>query len=253
MLHYTSTGSGQTIVLIHGFCENNTCFNEQVFLLKAHYNLICIDLPGHGLSPLQEPFGIEDIADRVKQVLDTCGVEQCVMMGHSMGGYVTLAFAKKHATYLKGYGLLHSTANTDSEERKNKRDQAIKLIQTKGAAFYVEQFIPPLFAAGTDAVLIKARQQSNANISSTTLITCLTAMKNRPDSHELLHTSKLPVAFIAGGQDAIIPLADMLAQAASVPVAHLTVLPDAAHMGMLEKPTEVTKAIGDFAAFCFGV
>jgi pimeloyl-ACP methyl ester carboxylesterase len=251
MLHYSSYGSGQTIVLIHGFCENSTCFNEQVFLLKDHYNIICIDLPGHGQSAETSSFSMEWVAEQIKEVLETCGVQKCVMIGHSMGGYVTLAFAQKYAAYLKGYGLLHSTANADSEERKAKRDQTIGVIREKGAAFYVEQFIPPLFAAGTDSVLISARQQSNKHISSTTLIACLTAMKNRPDSNALLSSSLLPVAFIAGGKDVIIPVADMLAQAASVPVAQVTCLPDAAHMGMLEKPQEVSKAIRTFADFCF--
>ena len=252
MLHYSSNGSGQTIILIHGFCENSTCFNEQVFLLKGHYRIICIDLPGHGLSAEQSGFSMEDIADQVNDVLDDCGVQQCVMIGHSMGGYVTLAFAKKYAHRLKGYGLLHSTANADSAERMSKRDQAIGLINQKGAAFYVEQFIPPLFAAGIDSELIKARQASNSAISSTTLIACLTAMKNRLDSNSLLVTSKLPVAFMAGANDAIIPMHDMLAQAASVPIAQVTCLTDVAHMGMLEKPQEVAKAISNFSQFCFG-
>jgi pimeloyl-ACP methyl ester carboxylesterase len=252
MLHYSSNGSGQPIVLLHGFCENSTCFNEQVFLLKGHYRIICIDLPGHGLSTEQSDFGMEEIANQVNDVLDACGIQQCVMIGHSMGGYVTLAFAQKYAHRLKGYGLLHSTANADSAERKNKRDQAIGLINQKGAAFYVEQFIPPLYAAGTDSALIKARQTSNLGISSTTLIACLTAMKNRLDNNSLLASSKLPVSFIAGGNDAIIPMHDMLAQAASVPVGQVTCLPEAAHMGMLEKPQEVAKAISNFALFCFG-
>lgn len=251
MLHYSSNGSGPTIVLIHGFCENSTCFNEQVFLLKDRYTIICIDLPGHGLSAEQSEFSISDIALQVKEVLDANAVKQCVMIGHSMGGYVTLAFAQEHSSYLKGYGLLHSTANADSEERKSKREQAINLIVEKGAGFYVEQFIPPLFAAGTDSALIKMRQSSNASLSSTTLIACLTAMKNRLDSNRLLETSKLPVAFIAGANDAIIPIKDMLAQAATVPVAQVTCLVGAAHMGMLEKPQQVTEAIEHFARFCF--
>ncbi len=251
MLHYSSYGSGQTIVLIHGFCENSTCFNEQVFLLKGHYNIICIDLPGHGQSAEQSSFSIEDVAGQVNRVLDVCGVEQCVMIGHSMGGYVTLAYAKKYANRLKGFGLLHSTANADSAERKAKRGQAIGVINEKGATFYVEQFIPPLFADGTNSELIAARQQANAKITSATLIACLTAMKNRPDSNALLSASNMPVAFIAGAKDALIPMHDMLAQAASVPVAQVTCLPDAAHMGMLENPKEVSKAIGDFAGFCF--
>lgn len=253
MLHYSSIGSGPSIVLIHGFCENSTCFNEQVFLLKASHQVICIDLPGHGSSAEQRGFTIDDIARQVNDVLDVCGVTECVMIGHSMGGYVVLSYAKQFSNRLKGFGLLHSTANADSEERKTKRDQAIRLIEQRGAAFYVEQFIPPLFAEGTSTELIQARQSANAQISSTTLITCLTAMKNRLDGHALLQNTKLPVVFIAGGKDVIIPMDDMFAQAASVAVAQVTALPECAHMGMLENPKAVSDSMKSFAEFCYRI
>lgn len=253
MLHYTSTGLGNTIVLIHGFCENSTCFNEQVFLLKDHYNIVTIDLPGHGQSPVIPSFSMADLADEVKAVLDTLGINECVLLGHSMGGYATLAFAKKYTNMLKGFGLMHSTANADNEERKKKRDQGINLVREKGAEIYVRNFIPPLFAPDTPAELIAARQESNKNITAEAVIACLEAMKNRDDSNALVQETNVPMAFFIGKQDALIPEVDMLAQAASAKTANVVYLENAAHMGMLEVPQEVAAGIKSFTEFCFGV
>jgi pimeloyl-ACP methyl ester carboxylesterase len=253
MLHYTSTGLGNTIVLIHGFCENSTCFNEQVFLLKDHYNLVTIDLPGHGQSPVIPSFSMSGLADEIKSVLDTLNINECVMLGHSMGGYATLAFAKKYGNMLKGFGLMHSTANADNEERKKKREQAINLVKEKGAEIYVRNFIPPLFAPDTSKELIEARQLSNNNITAEAVIACLEAMKNRDDSNAFIQETNLPVGFFIGKQDALIPEADMLAQAASSKTAKVVYLEKAAHMGMLEVPQEVVEGIKTFAGFCFGI
>jgi pimeloyl-ACP methyl ester carboxylesterase len=251
MLHYTSNGLGSTIVLIHGFCENSTCFNEQVFLLKDHYTIITIDLPGHGQSPVIPSFSMNDLADEINRVLEAEGVNQCVLIGHSMGGYAALAFAKKFGNKLAGFGLMHSTANADSDERKAKRDQAIAVVTEKGAEIYVHNFIPPLFAANTPNELIAGRQASNDNITAETLVACLTAMKNREDSSMFIIETNLPAAFFVGKQDMIIPEKDMLAQAVSAKVAKVVYLENAAHMGMLEIPAEVADGMKAFADFCF--
>ncbi|MES2558675.1 MAG: alpha/beta hydrolase [Bacteroidota bacterium] len=250
MLHYTTNGVGKTIVLIHGFCENSTCFNEQVFLLKARYNVITIDLPGHGKSPVMTSFSMTDVADEVKKILDVEAVSSCILIGHSMGGYVTLAFAKKYPALLNGFGLLHSTANADNDDRKKKREQAIRLINLNGPEIYLHNFIPPLFAEGFSPAVIAERQTSNETITAEALTACLTAMKNREDNNALLAETNLPVAFIIGKNDALIPAEDMLRQSATAKTTMVTILNEAAHMGMLEEPEKVAEAIQTFAAFC---
>lgn len=251
MLHYTSNGVGNTIVLIHGFCENSTCFNEQVFFLRDHCNVITIDLPGHGKSPEINSFSMEDVADEICEILDAENVSSCVLIGHSMGGYVTLAFAKKYPERLKGFGLVNSTANADSDERKTKREQAIRLIQQTGADVYVHNFIPPLYGEGFSAEIIAQRQATNKHLSAETLIACLTAMKNREDSNNLVAETNLPIAFFTGKKDTLIPMQDVLKQAASAKTAFITLLNDTAHMGMLEEPEKVSSGIQAFASLCF--
>ena len=118
-IHFTDTRKGRCIVLLHGFLESMEIWNEYVKLLSKRYRVICIDLPGHGKS---ENIGyvhtMELMADCVKEVLYSLQITKCVMIGHSMGGYVTLAFAEKHERNLRGFALFHSHAAPDSEEKK---------------------------------------------------------------------------------------------------------------------------------------
>jgi len=251
MLHYTNNGVGNTIVFIHGFCENSTCFQRQVFLLKDNYNVVTIDLPGHGKSPIIPFFTMDDLATEIAKVLDMLMVKSCVMIGHSMGGYATLAFAKKQQRYLKGFGLLHSTAAADNDERKQKREQAITLINKNGAEIYTKNFIPPLFAASSSKELILERQMANAHLSALSLTSCLLSMKNREESNVFIAKTELPIAFIIGKLDALIPEKDMLAQAATVNVSHITYLEHSAHMGMLEEPDKVCEGVSKFVRYCF--
>jgi pimeloyl-ACP methyl ester carboxylesterase len=254
MLHYTIQGNGPFIALIHGFCENSTCFSEQVFLLKQDYTVINIDLPGHGKSAEPaENTRVEDIAENVFSILETCGAEKSLIIGHSMGGYVALAFAKKYSHKLAGFGLLHSTANADNEEKKNKRDQAIQLIQQHGAGIYLRSFIPPLFSEGFSSVIIRQRVESNASISAVTLERCLQALKNRNDSHAFLQQTALPVLFLIGKYDTLIPESDLFLQASKSSVAKIGYLQQSAHMGMLEQPIDVANHIAAFAEYCFTI
>jgi len=252
MLHYTHySGRGNnTIVLLHGFCENSTCF-EQVLSFIAGYNVITIDLPGHGQSPVIAPLSMDRLADEIKAVLDQEKVRQCVLIGHSMGGYATLAFAKKYGSMLKGFGLFHSTAAPDNEERKAKRDQGIRVISEKGGGFYVSGFVPPMFAPGTSKDLIGQRLSENKSIPAEALTACLQAMKERPDSRPFIAGTDLPILFVIGKQDGLMPEKDLLTQAASCKQSKLVYLEHSGHMGMVEEPEKAGEGLRSFAAYCF--
>ena len=252
MLTFQSNGSGKDIVLLHGFCENSTCFNEQVLLLKDHYKVTVIDLPGVAHSPYIEELSMEKCADEVHRTLMHIGISSCLMIGHSMGGYVTLSFAKKYPEFLKGFGLLHSTSNPDSDERRSKRDQAIKVIQDKGHEFYISNFIPPLFASSFNNPMVVERIiNEGKRITSKAIIAQLLSMKFRPSSNDFLKETDLPVLFIAGKHDAIIPVSDVIKQSAYVHKGSLVILPNAAHMGMIEDAEACSEAIKQFASTFF--
>ncbi len=129
---FTDTGKGTAIVLLHGFLENQSMWNALVPVLSQKYRVITIDLLGHGQT---EPMGyiqtMEDNADAVHEVLSSLRLRKAVFIGHSMGGYVALAYAELYPESVKGFVLLNSTAKEDSPERKTNRDRAIIAVKKR--------------------------------------------------------------------------------------------------------------------------
>src|SRR5687768_2464498 len=117
-IHYLSEGEGIPVVLLHGFGEDRRVFENQIAFLKDHCRLIVPDLPGSGKSGVLngEEVSMISYADCVHALLQHEKIARCILLGHSMGGYITLAFAKKYGEELMGFGLLHSTAFADNEE-----------------------------------------------------------------------------------------------------------------------------------------
>jgi len=146
LLNHSSTGNGPVVVLLHGFCENNQIWKFFEQELSKNYWVICPDLPGFGLSRLEtEDSSIEYMADKVYEVLDHYGIRSCTMIGHSLGGYVTLAFAERYVDVLEGIGMFHSTAYADSEERRDARDRSYAFIEEMGVSSFFELFFSSLF------------------------------------------------------------------------------------------------------------
>lgn len=235
MIHYEQAGNGETLVLIHGFCENNTCFDKQVLLLKEHCNVIIPDLPGAGKSPVVTNTTIETMADAIAELLVSLHQKEVTVIGHSMGGYVTLALAKKYPDLVKQFGLLHSTAKPDDDARKQKRDQAARLIAEKGALFYASNFIPPLFKKDTPEELMKPYVDVAETFSAEGLTEALMAMKTRPDSTDFIKTTTKPTFWGIGKFDEIIPEQVMLEQALSAKQSYIAHFNQSAHMSHIEE------------------
>lgn len=247
LYHRISGNSKETIVLIHGFCENHTCFHSIVPSLSKHYKVICPDLPGFGKSEFIENTSMEMMADCLKELLDHLNISKCVMLGHSMGGYVSLAFANKYPEYLSAVGLLHSTALADSDERIEKRKQVIEFIEKNGKNAYIDKFIPTLFR---DKVYHKEACNTLINEAKSGpqqgIIEAVKAMMIRKNQETYLTNTELPVFFGVGKYDAIIPEMDMLKQASRCKQAEICYLEDSAHCGMLEEPEKLSNAIIKF-------
>jgi len=215
--------------------------------LQQNFCVITPDLPGAGFSEAIDSTSMESMADEVYQVLQKENISSCVILGHSMGGYVTLAFAKKYPHLLKAFGLLHSTAYADSEERKIKRIQAIRVIEEKGEDFFVQNFIPPLFSTSfTDKKIIEEFVVEGKRTTQKGLTQALMAMRSRPDSISFLEQTTLPVLFIAGKNDMLIPAKDIFYQSSLCKQSEIIYLENSAHLGFIEEPEKFSNAINDF-------
>lgn len=239
-------GSGPPVILIHGFPLNQVMWDEFTGALTQQYKVYTPDLPGFGGSDLlPAPFSLDQVADTMIRWIEREGIVNSVIIGHSLGGYVTLSMVKKKPSLFAAFGLFHSTAEADSAEKKESRTKAVDFIRRNGVTTFTTNFIEPLFAdpkhPATDVVREIARQASEPAAIGYTL-----AMRDREDRVDVLRSFDRPILFIGGKKDKGIPAEAIERQALLCMHPDLHILPDAAHMGMFEQRAETAKLIGEF-------
>ena len=236
---YRLLGKGKPVVLVHGFGENGEVWRQQVDFLQDDLLLIVPDLPGSGQSEMTDDISMDGLAEVIKLIIDAEVLTlPLVMVGHSMGGYITLAFAKKYPQYLKAFGLFHSTAFADSEEKKATRKKGIEFINKNGAFAFLQSTTPNLFSPFTKDQrpdLIDEFVRGLNNFSAPALVSYYQAMMDRQDTTDLLKTASLPVLFIIGEHDNAIPFPDSLALTHLPEKSYIHILHQSGHMGMLEE------------------
>lgn len=249
-LFYQTNGAGLPVVFLHGFCEDHRVW-ETFYDSFPDCQMICIDVPGFGHSTRSTVPYHGHVADIVAALLKEKGIEECILIGHSMGGYISLAFAEKYGSMLKGLGLIHSSPYADDKKKKAKRLKEKKFIGRHGSEKYVSELIPKLFPkkyASSKIVkqLIKQAQQYTPEGIQDGLI----AMMNRPDRSHVLENIECPVLVIAGEEDIVVPLKKSLSFSAYPSICSMHFLPKVAHMGMFEAPKKCRQILNDFIAFC---
>jgi len=252
-INYTDTGKGPAIVLLHGFLESLEMWDEFAEKLAEDFRVVCIDLPGFGKSGmLGEIHTMETFADSVKTVLDQLKISECVIIGHSMGGYISLVFSEKYPEMLKGLGIFHSHAAEDDPVGKKNRDRGIAAIIQNHVGF-AREFIQDLFAPenvrklSTEINIFKERA---GKISKEAIIAAMAGMRDRTSKLDVLAAIDVPVLFIAGKQDTRIPLKKVMEQVILPKHAELLVLGNVGHMGFLEAKEECFRKIKYFAEYC---
>ncbi len=250
------------IVLLHGFLESLDLFDDPSTSLRAglstklskSFRVISIDLPGHGQTPtLGYMHSMKLMAECAKSVLDSLGIRKYVIVGHSMGGYVALAFAEMFQQNVAGLCLFHSTAMPDSEEKKKDRDRVAEIVMNDHTQF-VSDLIPKLFAKEKITILkeeVAKAKQVALNTSKEGIVAALKGMKERPSRELVLKNANFPVLFIIGKQDAILAWENLLLLAQLPKKSFQLVLEHAGHMGFYEAPEETFKALRKFSSACF--
>jgi pimeloyl-ACP methyl ester carboxylesterase len=255
-LEYNKYGEGFPVILLHGFGEDNTIWNNQIVVLKEFCQLIIPNLQGTGSSPLMQDkslLSIEDMADDIQSLLEKEKITECILLGHSMGGYITLAFAEKYPQYLKGFGLIHSTAYPDSEEKKKNRLKSIDIIEEYGGYSFLKNTIPNLFSVRfkfNNEESVEELIQKSKSFSNTSLQAYCHAMMTRPDRTKVLSNSELPILLVAGTEDIAAPLKDLKEQSLLSKMIEFHILERVGHMGMWEAPQEINQLALSFIKLC---
>ena len=250
-IYYSKQGSGaKTIVLVHGYPQNGIVFDKQVAFLQQHFTVLVPDLPGAGQSEYNEALTtIDDFADAVNAVIEKENINECYLFGHSMGGYITLAFAEKYPDKLKGFGLIHSHALADDEEKIEGRKKTIQSLKQYGSEPFVKTMVPGLF---TEANQTKLKTEIDTlidhfkTITKEAVIRFTEIMISRPDRTGVLKNAHVPVLFILGEEDNSAKLDVVLPQTHLADETFIKIFSDVAHMGMIEEPDGVNETILDF-------
>lgn len=233
------------VVLLHGYLETSAVWSEFAGLLRP-LRVVVFDLPGNGLSGTNEENTMEFMADVTAEVMTHCGIESATIAGHSMGGYVALAFAEKYPERIERLCLFHSTPNPDSEEKKLHRDREIALMEAGKLGAVLKVSVPNMFAAGNAAKMRAeiTKISANAMVSDIEgIVACLKGMKSRKDMNDFLATFDKPLLMVFGRRDNYISEETARALTEKFPKARVATLENSGHAGFLEEPADAALAL----------
>ncbi len=250
-MEYDDVGQGRPLVLLHAFPLAGAMWRPQVEALRGSYRLIVPDQRGFGgTGGFEDAPSLERMADDVASLLDGLSITEPVVLGGlSMGGYVALAFARRHAARLRGLLLADTRAEADTPEGKANRDTLIRFAETHSAADVIEQMLPKMVSAETrrhrPEVVEEVRRIASAQTPSG-IIGALRAMRDRPDATDLLSALTVPTLVIVGSEDALTPPSLAEGLASRLPQARLVKIPAAGHLANLEQPQAFNQAMESF-------
>lgn len=211
-IYYTTQGEGNPIVLLHGFLESSSIWESFVTEFGKRRQIICIDLPGHGKSEtLAEEHSMELMAEVVEQVLKELKVEKADLLGHSMGGYVALAFLEKNPEKVNKLILLNSTSAADSDEKMENRDRSIKLVQ-KNKQAYISMAISNLLTPDNNLrfqTQVDDLKKEAMLFPTEGIVAALKGMKNRTDRTRVLKHFSGKKFMLTGEQDPLLDYQDI--------------------------------------------
>jgi len=253
-VNYRVEGSGPAMVLLHGFLENIHIWDDFSSALSKLNKVISIDLPGFGKTDVfSENHSMEFMADVVNAVLEEENIKYCLLAGHSMGGYVSLAFAEKYGEKLKGLVLFHSHAKADDEEGKRNRSRTIEIVK-KDHVDFISNFIPLLFAEENVekfADKISELKKMSLQTPKEGVIAALAGMRDRKDMRKLLTKVDFPVLFIIGKQDSRVSMEVLKEQVFLPKHSEALILDKVGHMGFIEARKETLRTLSHFGVKWF--
>jgi pimeloyl-ACP methyl ester carboxylesterase len=249
-LNYREMGSGQVVILIHGFPMNQHVWDDLAEKLCDTYHVVTFDLPGFGKSAhLPTGFSLEDVASVVLKFIREKKYQNPIIIGHSLGGYVALALAAQAPEVPGGICLFHSTALADSNEKKESRNKVLDFIEKQGVHAFTSNFISQLYADPQHHSIVKVKRLA-AEAERETVEGYTRAMRDRQDRTNVIASFPRPILFLGGEKDQGIPPETLVKQASLNSKAEAIIMPEVAHMGMFEAEATCLKKITGFIEKC---
>ncbi len=244
-LAYTDEGKGLPVVFVHGFPLQRGAWQKQIAALRSSYRVIAPDLRGLGESDSGSgPATMAQFAEDIHGLLQQISREPVVLIGHSMGGYVALAFARQFPKMLRGLALVATKAGNDTPEGAAGRRATADKVKTEGSKVVVDAMTPKMLAtSNADARLVEQVRALMAPSKPQGVIAALLGMAERPDSTAMLAGITCPTLVITGADDTVIPPAESEKLAKAIPGAQLAVIPQAGHLVAYEKPDEFNRIV----------
>jgi len=250
-VYYSDTGGGDVIVLLHGYLETSDIWNGFADRLARKFRVISVDIPGHGLSKVYgDCHTMEFIAGAVKALLDNLNIRKVFLVGHSMGGYATLAFLELYPEMLKGYCLFHSHPFADTPAVIEKREKEVRVVRSGKKYLIYPENISNMYAPGNEGIFHESVQRSKdiaATIRDEGIIAVLNGMMLRPSRLKLMESGRVPCLWILGKKDKYIDCEDIRKRVSLPPNARVFVFNNSGHMGFIEEQDLAVEVVSDFA------
>jgi len=248
-LHYTEAGTGTPFVLLHAFPLDSEMWRPQWEALGSRFGIVAIDLPGYGQSPAQPGWSVDSAADGVAEVLAKLALPRVVVGGLSLGGYVAMAFARRHADRLSGLILADTRSETDDAPGKDNRNRLIALTKEFGPSKVYEGMLPKVLCDETRAkrpAVVENVRAIAARQSADGVIGGLAALRDRPDATPELDRIAVPTLILVGEEDGVTPPAMSESMAKRIRGSKLVRLPAAGHLSNVENPAAFNAALTEF-------
>ncbi len=251
-IHYFDSGNGETLLFIHGYLESAEIWRGLSEKLSGKFRVLAIDLPGHGLSDIiGTSNSMEFFATITKGLLDALSIDKVFLIGHSLGGYVALAFLELFPDSLTGYCLFHSHPLADTPEATEKRNREILLVSAgKKDLMYPENVIRMYANQNINkySEALKRSKEIASKISAEGIISVLNGMISRPSRLSLMEEGRIPCLWILGRMDSYIPCESVMEKVNLPANAELVVLENSGHLGFIEEEERTIKILTRFIA-----
>lgn len=249
-IHYKDEGEGITLILLHGYLESIEIWRDFTESLTEYFRVIRLDLPGHGMSELfEEVQTMEETARALKALADHLELKKFFLLGHSLGGYVTLSFLNLFPEYLTGFCLFHSHPLADTQQTIEKRKREIDFVQSGRKDLLYNVNIPNAFA-NDNLVQFTEKIEFAKKIARDTpdegIIATLKGMMARKDYVDLLANTDIPFLWILGEKDNYIPFTEIQTKVKMPVGGKLLTLKNSGHQGFMEEKSIALATIVNF-------